>query len=488
MKNMQSYAPYAAALATALLAACGSDTSGPPLPDLTITTESLPVAVLDEPYSAGIAAEGGDENYEWDLSQGALPSGLTLEVEDLPANDVVVTGVPQETGTFTFTVRVRSGDGQQASRQLTLEVLSEPAQVTLGNVVLPPALAGGPYDVILRATGGDGESYSFEITSGSLPAGLQLIGGRIQGTPAGTDTTTVTIAVSSGGGTAERTYQLVVVANRTGDYHITPVPVTEIPDAIRPHVTEAIAQWERVIAADRPAVAIPARFFSPDHCGGFGLEINGTSTDDILILMNIESIDGPGDVLARAGPCGLTGDTLPFAGILTLDSDDLLPLVGTNTLTHIIAHEIGHVLGFGSLWTRKNLLTGSGTSNPTFTGSQAIAEYEALGGTGSVPVEGQGGEGTADSHWRETVFDEELMTGFSEPIGVSQPLSRVSVASMADLGYSVDLNAADSYSLGSSLLAPGSVGPDPWDNLGYDIVDVGPVLILEAGGPGPRIQ
>ena len=50
-----------------------------------------------------------------------------------------------------------------------------------------------------------------------------------------------------------------------------------------------------------------------------------------------------------------------------------------------------------------------------------------------------GGEGTADAHWRESVFGNELMTGFVE--ASTNALSRVSVASMADLGYAVNLEA-----------------------------------------------
>jgi hypothetical protein len=48
-------------------------------------------------------------------------------------------------------------------------------------------------------------------------------------------------------------------------------------------------------------------------------------------------------------------------------------------------------------------------------------------------------------HWREETFFNELMTGFlgSPP----SPLSRLTVASLADLGYGVDFGAADPYSL-----------------------------------------
>jgi hypothetical protein len=68
-----------------------------------------------------------------------------------------------------------------------------------------------------------------------------------------------------------------------------------------------------------------------------------------------------------------------------------------------------------------------------------------------IPVENTGGEGTADSHCRECVLGNELMTGY---INLGQnPLSVVTLASLVDQGYVVDLAAADGYSLMLSLRA-----------------------------------
>jgi hypothetical protein len=80
-----------------------------------------------------------------------------------------------------------------------------------------------------------------------------------------------------------------------------------------------------------------------------------------------------------------------------------------------------------------------------------------MGGTGTVPVEAGGGLGTALSHWRESVFDKEIMTGFLDSSG--NVLSRLSIASMADLGYQVDITTADAYTLPSLLSGLRSAGP-----------------------------
>ena len=86
-----------------------------------------------------------------------------------------------------------------------------------------------------------------------------------------------------------------------------------------------------------------------------------------------------------------------------------------------------------------------------------MAEYGKLKGSGpvAVPVENNGGPGTADSHWRETLFRNELMSGFIA--ASNNPLSRLTVCSLQDLGYVVDLNAAEPYTL-PNLMALAEAG------------------------------
>ena len=55
-----------------------------------------------------------------------------------------------------------------------------------------------------------------------------------------------------------------------------------------------------------------------------------------------------------------------------------------------------------------------------------------MGGAGPVPLEPLGGPGTAGVHWSEALFGSELMTGW---IGTGGPLSPLTLASLADLGY-----------------------------------------------------
>jgi hypothetical protein len=73
----------------------------------------------------------------------------------------------------------------------------------------------------------------------------------------------------------------------------------------------------------------------------------------------------------------------------------------------------------------------------------------------------------------------ELMTGFIDPS--SNPLSRVTVASLADLGYTVSFAAVDAYTLPGSALrlsaAPSvSLEDDHWDGPVFGVDENGNVL------------
>jgi hypothetical protein len=204
-------------------------------------------------------------------------------------------------------------------------------------------------------------------------------------------------------------------------------------DGLTPRQRDAFAaaadRWTRIVVGDLPAV-----------------ELDGETIDDVLVLAEGADIDGAGGVLGQAGPTHLRpGSMLPARGEMTFDAADLAALEAAGTLDDVIAHEMGHVLGIGTLWEPQGLLDGAGTADPVFTGAGAVAEYAALGGEGPVPVENSGGPGTAGGHWRESRFGPELMSGFiAEP---GNPLSRLTAASLGDLGYRVDLAAAQPYAL-----------------------------------------
>lgn len=219
------------------------------------------------------------------------------------------------------------------------------------------------------------------------------------------------------------------------------VPVTERQQQV---FEEAAARWERIIIKDVPSTQgpIPSAFLGvPD--------IEGT-IDDIVIEVALAPIDGPGGILGQAGPQFVrTEDFLTLSGVMFFDVDDLAFLEEIELFEEVIVHEMGHVLGVGTLWNVApfgfdRTLIGAVDTNPYFLGRKANVFWNAEGGTDELPVENMGGPGTALGHWRESTMKNELMTGFLN-LG-ENPLSRITAGSMRDLGYGSS-SKGESYDL-----------------------------------------
>ncbi|WP_062352989.1 leishmanolysin-related zinc metalloendopeptidase [Herbidospora yilanensis] len=216
----------------------------------------------------------------------------------------------------------------------------------------------------------------------------------------------------------------------------------------------AADRWARVIVGDLPEVEIPGLPRLPD-----GLT-PGEIVDDILILARGAEIDGPGtpqgNILGQARPLLVrSGTRLPAVGEMTFDSFDLDRMEENGLLHDVICHEMGHTLGLGGgIWQELDLVQGLGTTGPVFTGVRAGQEFAALLFSTDphvVPVENVGGPGSVGSHWRESVFGAELMTS-RVASGVGNPMSRLTAAALADMGYQVDMAAGEPYVLPSQLL------------------------------------
>ncbi|HEV7652692.1 MAG TPA: leishmanolysin-related zinc metalloendopeptidase [Actinophytocola sp.] len=222
----------------------------------------------------------------------------------------------------------------------------------------------------------------------------------------------------------------LAIANTDSPFVITVRFVGGLTETQQNAFARAADRWAAVIVGDLPDV-----------------EVEGELVDDVLILAEGAPIDGVGNILGQAGPTHVRVGGPPCKGKMRFDTADLAAMERDGTLVDVITHEMGHVLGFGSLW--DGLVQNVGTDEPRFTGRVAMIEYGRLtgGDPETVPVENKGGDGTRDSHWRESRFRNELMS--SAIGGVGNPISRLTVASLIDLGYQVDLEAAEAYALPS---------------------------------------
>ena len=114
------------------------------------------------------------------------------------------------------------------------------------------------------------------------------------------------------------------------------------------------------------------------------------------------------------------------------------------------------MLGIGPLWREKGLNDSDADGDPCddsyLKNSHAQQEWETLGCSGPLPVEcrqeGEAAEGTNGKHWDEACLTNELMTGFiPTTTNESTPLSKITIGSLKDLGYEVDFDTADPFSI-----------------------------------------
>jgi len=85
-----------------------------------ILTAFVPVGFLDMDYSETLVAQGGVEPYQWSISSDSLPPGLSLD-----SVSGVISGVPTQTGLFTFTVMVEDSQSESVQKELSLEILPD---------------------------------------------------------------------------------------------------------------------------------------------------------------------------------------------------------------------------------------------------------------------------------------------------------------------------------------------------------------------------
>lgn len=306
----------------------------------------------------------------------------------------------------------------------------------------------------VRATDADGNgvigrSVTFAVTAGggsgtgltqtTNGSGVATVGNWTLGPAAGLNTMTATSAGLGGSPVTFNATGGTTVSNFTIQLQY----LTAASPANQAVFNLAKSRWEQAITGDLGAVTANL------NTGTCGNQTINTTINDVLIFVELDSIDGPGQILGQAGPCfirnGGAAANLTTIGIMTFDTFDLAGLAAQGELNDVILHEMGHVLGFGTLWNNPFPVANAGLTQ--FIGANALAAYTGSnGGTGAfVPIEDNGGAGTAGSHWEESIFQSEVMTGFIT--GTVRPFSLTTIQSMADMGYVVNPAAADAFNI-----------------------------------------
>ncbi len=134
---------------------------------LTLLPDFLPNGALGNGYQQFLLVSGGAGPFEFTLTGGALPPGLSLTAYGKLAGPLTALGA------YHFTIRATDlTSGCFGSRTYTITVTEPCPAITIEPATLPNGVVGKEYFETLTATGGK-EPYTF-TAAGMMPPGLEL--------------------------------------------------------------------------------------------------------------------------------------------------------------------------------------------------------------------------------------------------------------------------------------------------------------------------
>lgn len=204
-------------------------------------------------------------------------------------------------------------------------------------------------------------------------------------------------------------------------------PQATLDECDRQSINKAVAYWERVLAGDSRQVAVRIVDHGRTWAGGDGAVPEPSGTVSI--------------------------------------GTELGPLTHPLRFYNVLRHELAHVLGIGAgaMWWDQ-LVNPADINHPEtvldthFTGERAYQEFLDLGGgdyydSPGVPVANGGPSNVQlNTHWRSHIIDNEVMVGcddvyahFTEGVECvsPHPVSRLTLAALADMGWIVDMSMAE---------------------------------------------
>ena len=422
-----------------------------------------------------------------DLEYSATSSNTSVATVGTSGTTVTVAG--EAVGTATITVTARDPSGLTATQRFEVTVEKPPnrAPVVSGPIIdLLDAVPGAEYAATLARvfTDPDGDPLDYTASStNTAVAEAEIKNDSIFVATHAVGSATVTVTATDPGGLSAADEFEVTVSVRPERFNIWLGWTDDVTETQKQRIRLADREWESVLRDTELAdVDMPDEF----SCLGITATAQQIPTvDDHLVLVDVRAIDGPGGTLAFAGYCYTRPrDGTPLVSAMVFDEADIDLMVALGQLGELAFHEFAHGLGFLSrYWDRKGLLDDG--ADPHFTGALAIEAFDAAGGTSwpgaKVPIS------VPDfSHWRDSVFGFEGMTG-TFVLGVSYPFSAITLQAMADVGYVVDASLADDYQL------PNTVPPDLAADVAGQVFDLsndvvrGPVMVLDADGNIVRV-
>ena len=428
------------------------------------------------------------------LSYAAATSNANMATVAATGAVLTIEGVGQ--GTATITVTASDPHGLAALQTFAVTV---PNRAPIATQPIPDVslstLEVAFIDLSLHFADLDGDGLTYTAAPGD-PATVTAVvtGTELEVLPleAGEATITVT-AADPEGAHAQSSFTVTVTLPPGGLFDIELEFRNALSREQEAAFRSATTWWESTLAlTELSEIRLPA---GRSACRDLPPLAQEQRIDDLVIAVMVVDIDGPGGTLGAAGPCLIrTSPLLPVFGRMRLDAADLDRMERTGDLFEVILHEMAHVLGLGTLWEHHNLLRNASTATLSrdthFAGPTATAAFDEAGGTAytggaKVPVENSTGRSGSDNgHWRASAFGIELLTAFQR-IGVREPVSAITIQSLADLGYTVNLDLAEPYEL---PLAGARAEPEPGHIifLGDDILRE-PIEVVDPEGRTVRV-
>ena len=260
--------------------------------------KTLATVTQGSAVNESVAVDMGSEISSYEIVEGRLPEGLTLNANG------TLSGTPVGTaGTYTFTVRAVYDNWVRTTAAITVTVNPAFSYNANGAAECGKAYAGA---VDTEVFADEAKSYSLE---GELPAGLTFdeATGEIVGTPAENGTYSVTIVVS-------------VTANKTTNRYNVPVTIEVggTPAAVASEIDELKAQLsalESKVATAEELAALKAQVTALEEGN------DGVSAEEIAgIKARIEALEAESEKTASGG-CGSavgTGVGVTALGVLAI--------------------------------------------------------------------------------------------------------------------------------------------------------------------------
>ena len=190
-------------------------------------------------YTQSVSVSGGTIPYTFTVTDGDIPDGLQLRTYSY-LGEIYLSGTPTKAGTYNFTIKIEDSKGKTIEQKFTVTIdpstsNQDPATSDLKiDGTFENGMTGMYYGVNISVSGGT-RPYTYTVTKGNLPDGLELRAysylGQfgLGGTPTKAGTYTFTIKIEdSTGKTIEQKFTVTInSATPNPDPTPNPTPVSK---------------------------------------------------------------------------------------------------------------------------------------------------------------------------------------------------------------------------------------------------------------------